>query len=405
MDIEKIREILGIDQNIILNDIKVLEKEVNIYIELEKQEQICPCCHKKVNRVHDYYIQKLKDLDMFDKKTFIVLKKKRYKCICGKVFLEYNNFLNKRQRMTKRVFAEIYNKLSETHSFSSVGRELGLSVNTIIRAFDKIEYPKAKLQKLEVLSIDEFKGNTGGEKYNCIITDPKNKVVLDILPKRHFNYLTEHFLKIKREDRLNVKYFVSDMWKPYKDLSETFFKNSKFVVDKYHWIRQVIWAFENVRKTEQKKFYKMFRIYFKKSKRLLTKRFEFLTDEQKQEVNIMLYKSEDIRIAHSLKEKFLEILDCKDRKEARDNLSKWVLSAQNSNLLAFQKCADTMINWSKGILNSFDVSYTNGFTEGCNNKIKVLKRNAYGYRNFERFRNRILHTFNYGKISINTITL
>ncbi|MDD6490031.1 MAG: transposase, partial [Clostridia bacterium] len=46
-----------------------------------------------------------------------------------------------------------------------------------------------------------------------------------------------------------------------------------------------------------------------------------------------------------------------------------------------------------GILNSFDYSITNGFTEGCNNKIKVLKRNAYGYRNFKRFRNRILHIF------------
>ncbi|MDD6434619.1 MAG: transposase, partial [Ruminococcus bromii] len=48
---------------------------------------------------------------------------------------------------------------------------------------------------------------------------------------------------------------------------------------------------------------------------------------------------------------------------------------------------------STGILNSFSYTITNGFTEGCNNKIKVLKRNAYGYRNFNRFRNRILHIF------------
>ncbi|HBR30710.1 MAG TPA: hypothetical protein DD733_01370 [Clostridiales bacterium] len=46
-----------------------------------------------------------------------------------------------------------------------------------------------------------------------------------------------------------------------------------------------------------------------------------------------------------------------------------------------------------GILNSFAYPYTNGFTEGCNNKIKVLKRTAYGYRNFKRFKNRILHIF------------
>ena len=62
---------------------------------------------------------------------------------------------------------------------------------------------------------------------------------------------------------------------------------------------------------------------------------------------------------------------------------------------AFVKCANSMLNWLPGILNSFSSAITNGFTEGCNNKIKVLKRNAYGYRNFKRFRNRILHMFSH----------
>ena len=61
----------------------------------------------------------------------------------------------------------------------------------------------------------------------------------------------------------------------------------------------------------------------------------------------------------------------------------------------FAKCAATITNWLPGILKSFDTDITNGFTEGCNNKIKVLKRNAYGYRNFDRFRNRILHMFSH----------
>lgn len=82
----------------------------------------------------------------------------------------------------------------------------------------------------------------------------------------------------------------------------------------------------------------------------------------------MLYTSSRLLAAYSpLKEQFFLILD----------------SAVD--------CGNTMVHWSKGILNSFDCSYTNGFTEGVNNKIKVLKRNAYGYRNFPRFRNRILH--------------
>ena len=76
---------------------------------------------------------------------------------------------------------------------------------------------------------------------------------------------------------------------------------------------------------------------------------------------------------------------------------KWILTAENSRLSDYRECASTFMNWGKSILNTFDYPYTNGFTEGCNNKIKVLKRNAYGYRNFERFRKRILHMFNYKK--------
>ena len=61
-------------------------------------------------------------------------------------------------------------------------------------------------------------------------------------------------------------------------------------------------------------------------------------------------------------------------------------------------CCGTMRNWYTGIINSFSTTITNGFTEGCNNKIKVLKRNAYGYQNFKRFRNRILHIFSHQQL-------
>ena len=65
------------------------------------------------------------------------------------------------------------------------------SASTVIRIFDTVSYPKAKLS--EALSIDEFKGNTWGEKYQCILTDPVNKRVLDILPERYKPYLTSYF--------------------------------------------------------------------------------------------------------------------------------------------------------------------------------------------------------------------
>ena len=119
----------------------------------------------------------------------------------------------------------------------------------------------------------------------------------------------------------------------------------------------------------------------------------------------MLYKSANLNIAHWFKEDFLKILDCNDREEAKKRMSEWIDSALDSGIEHLEKCAKTMLNWLNGILNSFLTPITNGFTEGCNNKIKVLKRNAYGYQNFNRFRNRILHIFHYKSKTSDSIIL
>lgn len=214
-------------------------------------------------------------------------------------------------------------------------------------------------------------------------------------------YLTNYFKQFSIEERKNVDFFVSDMWRTYYDLSDIWFKNATRIIDKYHWIRQVIWAFENVRKQEQKVFSKSYRRYFKHSRQLLLKRFKYLKDEEKQQVNIMLYASVNLSRSHFYKEKFLEILDTDDPELSKKLLIDWVNYTECCGIPQFEKCAGTIKNWMQGILNSFDFNITNGFTEGCNNKIKVLKRNAYGYRNFRRFRNRILHIFSHKSISKN----
>lgn len=202
-------------------------------------------------------------------------------------------------------------------------------------------------------------------------------------------------MKYDKAERDKITTFVSDMWSPYASLASKLFMKAKQVVDKYHWIRQVFWAFDGVRKDVQKQLGKEYRLCFKHSRKLLFKRFDKLNDDQKQQVNAMLYASPTLCTAHFYKEDFLKILDCKDRNSAKSALSEWINSACECGIEQFQKCAQTMINWMTGILNSFSTSVTNGFTEGCNNKIKVLKRIAYGYQNFDRFRNRILHIFSY----------
>ena len=380
---EKLLGLKGVN----VKNVKVFSDKVEIYVELSKKPHICPRCGRMTAYVHDYRTQSIKDIPAFGKQTVLILRKRRYRCpYCGKCFFEDNTFLPRYYRRTSRLTAYIISKLSDVRSFTGVAAEVSLSVSTAIRIFDCVDYGKPT-QLPKAVSIDEFRGNTGGEKYQCILTDPINHTILDILQSRCSCHLASYF---RQFDRSNTDYFISDMWSPYADISQTYFKNASHIIDKYHYIRQVVWAFEAIRKEEQKKFGRSRRIYFKHSRSLLNKQYKYLSSEQKQQVDIMLYASSRLLTAYALKEKFFDIVESHDKAAFRD----WITEAQNSGIPKFEACGNTLVRWSKGILNSFDCPYTNGFTEGVNNKIKVLKRNAYGYRNFKRFRNRIIHIFN-----------
>lgn len=105
----------------------------------------------------------------------------------------------------------------------------------------------------------------------------------------------------------------------------------------------------------------------------------------------MLELSKPLAESYYLLHEFRDFMHSKDEAEARVKLSNWFMHAGATNLPRFHKCVETFTNWMPEILNAFESGLTNGYTEGCNNKVKVLKRNAYGVRNFERFRKRIMH--------------
>ena len=385
------QEILNL-QDVWVEKVENFEKIQRIHIKLERKVVNCPCCKAETSKIHDYRTQIVKDCEAFGKKIELVLRKRRYVCTCcNKRFAEPNVFLPKYHRMTSRLIGTVIEKLADERSFTSVARETGLSISTVIRIFDHIQYPVLKTCPY-VLSIDEFKGNTGGEKFNVILCDPQAKRVLDILPERKESYLIKYF---KQTDRSRVEYFVSDMWKTYSEIAANFFKNATFLVDKYHWVRQTIWAFEAVRKETQKHLKTDVRKYFKRSRSLLIKRYNTLEPEEKQAVNTMLWYSDEMCEAHSIKEWFFKVLDTKDISKMKRDFKNWLNSVDTTALKPFKRCINTYLNWKNGIFNSLETPFTNGFTEGCNNKIKVLKRNAYGYRRFDRFRNRILHMFSH----------
>lgn len=94
--------------------------------------------------------------------------------------------------------------------------------------------------------------------------------------------------------------------------------------------------------------------------------------------------------AYRVKNEFLSAMHSASSEEGRKRLSMWIQSVEVMELPEFSACTTAYHNWFQEILNSMDVPWSNGFTEGCNNKTKVLKRISYGIPNFKRQRKRIL---------------
>lgn len=181
------------------------------------------------------------------------------------------------------------------------------------------------------------------------------------------------------------------MSKTFKNIKNAYFKKAVHIADKYHFVRQVSWSLENVRKRIQKDIPAKLRIYLKRSKSILTKPMTKLNDDQKREAALMLEISEEIRLAYGLKESFYqEVLVQKNKEQALCKINAWLEICKKSKLKEFRPCITAFTNWSNEITNSFDYRYSNGALEGKHTKIKTLKRNSFGMRNFERFRKRIM---------------
>lgn len=373
-----------------IGKVEVSESEIQLHVDMKRRLVSCPVCGNMTDSVHDYRIQKVKDSPVQGKALVWIYRKRRYVChSCGKRFLERNWLLPKWHRLTNRLALQAIGKLSDKISRKDIAKEFHVSESTICRWMNLTEYGRPN-RLPPVLSIDEFRGNAGGEKFQCILTSPVQKRILDILPKCMESHIYEYLQQFP--NRNEVRYFVSDMRKEYISMAKNLFPNAKIVIDKFHVVRYCTWALENVRKRVQKSLHPDERKYFKRSPTLLLKRMNHLTPNGRESVIRMLRFQNDLRDAYLLKEKFYSFMDSKDSEEARKRLHEFGLFAAATDLKEFEPLFTVLRNWSKYILNSFDTGYTNGFTEGCNNKIKVLKRIAFGYRNFNNFRQRILMT-------------
>lgn len=378
-------------KGVIVKKVRYKKNFVKIHIELPVRKQTCPHCKSETTKIKDYRTQIIRDLPIRFKTTLLSYRKRRYQCKeCGKTFYEKAYFLPKRARKTTRVTEFIVDRLKTKQSMKDIALQADVSISTVARLLPPLAVSAKHLP--EVLCIDEFKGNTGYYKYQVSLMDGKTRRPIDIIECRYKSHLFDYFNKFTLEERKKVKYVVIDLWKAYKDLAKTYFPNAKVVADRFHFTRYATEAVDTVRKQVQGKLSRSERKYFKHSRKLLLSKYSNLkTEKQKEELKyILINYSEDLRRAYREKEELLQLLQEKNKAKAIEELNHWIKRNLESNIPSLKNCAKTYFNWVEEIRNAIKVPYSNGPMEGYNNKIKTLKRVAFGFRNFTNFKARIL---------------
>lgn len=361
-----------------------------IHLVRKRVPHFCPACGAETSKIHDYYPRRIQDTDAFGQKIVYIYHRRRFVCpACGKRFAEKCDLTEKYQRFTDRVAVKIMERLHHRISITEIAHELSVSISTVQRVL-KIMPASTPSLLPEAISFDEFKGDTGDEKFQCIVTDPFNKKVFDVLPSRTVSSVQEYLKQFQNRDA--VHYAVMDMNRGFFDVAKTFLPNAQIIIDRFHVVKHCTDAMEEVRRDVQKTLDKDKRRYFKHSKKLLLAHRDNLDDEGRIALDVMLRHSDKLAQAYALKEHFYHFMKAPDSKEANHRLNDWFAACDRLNIPEFNAFRKMLLTWSKYILNAFDVHLSNGYTEGVNNATKALKRVAFGFHRFDNLRKRILLT-------------
>ena len=418
---DELRKIMGLENG--YKVVKVEEKGDDkvtakfIYVECISKKCKCPKCGKYTKSVHDRLKPiALKYVKAFEFVTYVVLVKRRFICHdCKYKFTEQVTIQRENKNISNKVEQKVLIDLKQYNlSLKYIAEENNISDNTVRNILKEHmkDYPKNVINLPRVISFDEFKADTREGKYAFILNDPIHKETLDVLSNRKKEYLIQYFTYC--ENRHSVEYVISDMYEPYLLVTIIMFPKAKYVVDPFHYTRYIMDALDKVRRRLQNNYgynSKEYRMLKNKRNVSLLRRYSNEIDwftytkryKNKRIIEVLKYDlredllniDEELKVAYQLKELFLDITHHATYENIKNQLINWISLVREQNVTEMNEAANTIENWLEYICNSFiDKRFSNGFTEGLNNKIKVIKRVGFGYKDFDFFRLRLLYILN-----------
>lgn len=408
-----ITNILGIkDKNIIILDYldAGTHKEV-----IAKLDYPAPKCHNCQGQMAKYDFQKeskIPYLECAGYKILIRLRKSRFRCKdCGKIAVSETSLVKKNHQIATIVKQKITQKLIEKLPMTAISESLSVSTSTVIRQLHKFKF-KTDLNYLpEHMSWDEYSFKKG--KMSFIAQDYDTRKIVAILDGRTQATIRNHFLRYSRETRSRVRVITMDMFSPYYDIARKLFPNAKIVLDRFHIVQHLSRAMNRVRIQIMNQFdrksheYKALKRYWKliqqDSSTLSRKRFYRPTFRahltNKEILEKLLSYSQDLRDHYELYQLLLFHFQEKHAGYFFELITE-TISTVNP---IFQTIFRTFLRDQDKIINALELPYSNAKLEATNNLIKVIKRNAFGFRNFENFKTRILIALNIKKERTNLV--
>jgi len=267
---------------------------------------------------------------------------------------------------------------------------LGLQWKTI-KNIDKENLRKRAKQfsfkKLRYLSIDEI-AIKKGHKYMTIFTDISTGQIIHAVEGRKEENLRP-FLQLLAKKSKRLKGIGIDMSATYASSIKKHLPYVSIIYDRFHVTKLLNVTIDKIRRTEYAKCQDKGLNVLKGQRFLLLRNFIDLQADQKSSLQKLLEINQSIAIAHSMKEQFRLFWSLRREAEGAKFLALWIIEAIDSGVSQLARTARTLLHHFHGLLSYFYHKIDNGKAEGINNKIKVLKRQAYGYRDQEYFKLRL----------------
>ncbi len=373
----------------------------------------CECCGiKNVNHTVIKHGSRQTTVYMgrvFDRPDHIKLKKQRFCCKeCGQTYTAKTPYIDACCTISNSVKLMMTKRLSKVISEKDIAEDLCVSPSTVHRHLKSLNESIQTTVNRSLprhLSFDEFKSTSDVDSaMSFIYCDGITHDIIDILPDRRKHKLEEYFLRFSKRQRKKVKTVSVDMFTPYISLIESLFPNADIIIDRFHIVQainreinrcriRIMNLFKSNERPKYNKLKRHWKLLLKPANELDRMHYHpfRLFDNWHSQYSLVQYLlglSEELEMTYITGHFILEALKSNCIKKLEVALYS---SKRKPIFKGLKRVIQTLIKYLPYITNTVKYPHlTNGPIEGINNKIKLIKRVSYGYRNFYNFRNRIL---------------